>query len=257
MFLFSEPIMLFLTTGLMAAQVCQGNVGKWNVFSTKTAYSWAHDTQEPPIDEGTHKSVNNKLCKVIQVSNVARHGARYPTISATEDIEDLREHLLKFDNSPLFQDISAWVSSYPREKSGELAPVGEKEQFGLGRRNALKFQTLFQNSGQFVKFVSSSKARALDSSVSFYNGMRTLVPNIRRYKNEVNNSITRFWDGCENYEEQVDDNDDHFEEFADYEETPEFKTIVKAVTARFGLDSLLSPGKHFTGSLCALAFTHI
>lgn len=238
MFIFTTCISFLLIN------TCAGNVGKWNVFSTKTAYPWAANTQEPSVDEGTHVPVNSKLCKAIHVSMVVRHGARYPSDSATEEIADLQRHLLHYENGPKFKEVSNWVSPYREELASDLAPMGEKEQSDIGRRIAKKYQTLFTNSGQYVKFVSSSKERALDSSLSFYNGMKGVLTSIWRYKNQVNNSITRFYDGCENYERQVEDNDTHFAEFIKFDETKEFLSIMRSLKTKLGLDSLLDPGKH-------------
>ena len=235
-------IKLFLTVCVLSQSACYGIVGKWNVFSTKTSYPWATKSQEPALNSGTHTGVNNKLCKAIHVSMVVRHGARFPSGGATEEITDLHEHLLHYSDSPQFKNISTWVSPYTEEMSGELAPAGEKEQHGLGRRAALKFEALFNNGAEYMWFVSSSKDRARDSSANFYNGMKSVLSNTWRYKNELNNSIMRFYDGCENYDKQVDDNDTHFREFIRFDDTPQFVAIRKALEKKLKVDSNLDPG---------------
>lgn len=236
--------MLYLQIAFVLALVCGSfaHVGNWAVFSTKTAYHWAHPIKEPAVDAEYEKTEDNSTCKAAHVYMVLRHGSRYPSDGSTEVIALLRQQLLEAVNGTYYQDVLAWKSNYTLDMASELAPLGKKEQYKIGRRVLMKLKTLFQNNGAYVKFVSSTKNRNTDSSISFFEGLNSTDVEIGAFVNEINGTLTHYYDDCANYEKFVTDNETHMLEFTKYADTADFTSIKENLTALLGLNYTFSAG---------------
>ena len=206
---------------LTLASLCLGNIQKWDLFATKTAYTWANNIEEPATDEHFEQRVDNKVCRAIHVNMLRRHGARYPSNGKTQEIAELYVKLIQASNELDLVDIN----SYGKDQASQLAPIGQQEQFGIGRRTGIRFQSLLKNHGEHVVFMSSSRTRAVDSSTQFYLGLNTTLTGLSPLVNEVNDKLIRFYDGCDNYENQVEENEAQFIEYTMFETTPEFVQV--------------------------------
>lgn len=229
---------------LCAHQVFSSGVGKWDVFSTKTPYNWAHpdDLLHSFVDHGTDVMFQNESCNAVHISMVVRHGARYPGPDTTLHIADLQDKLLKFKGAGKFTELDTWVNPFNTDNANELVAVGQKELYDFGYRTGMRFNALFKSGAQNVQFISSSKTRAIDSSKFFYEGMKQLHKNIGDHGNEVNDALLRFYDGCENYENDVETNPGYFREVTKFEEDRDFANIKNAVKSRLGLNFTLASG---------------
>ncbi|XP_053393574.1 multiple inositol polyphosphate phosphatase 1-like [Mercenaria mercenaria] len=222
-------------------QLGQG-VSRWDVFASKTLYEWAHDVKTPVFaNEYNHVGVGNTLCKAIHVNMVVRHGARNPTLKNMKKIKALHEKIVKSKKPSAFPELDNWSYRYNIEREGELVNKGITEQNELGSRTGARFQHMFDTNGKYVKFVSSRKSRAKDSAKHFHGGLSDYIVNkIPTFDNEINNATMRFYDGCYNYENQVEDNITHFKQFHDFSKTPQFINIAKALKNRLGISFSLT-----------------
>lgn len=228
-------------------------VGRWDVFATKTLYKWAHGDQTPVIsNEYNHVGVGNTLCKAMHVNMVVRHGARYPTLKNLNKIKVLHEKIMKSKDPGKFPQLHNWAFRYNLTLEAELVSGGIAEQNDLGNRVGTRFHHLFDTNAQYVRFVSSRKSRAKDSAKYFYNGLLDVIKKIPSFENEINNHTMRFYDGCYNYETQVEDNVTHFKQFHDFSKTPEFINIAKALRNKLGIEfSLTEDDVYQIYELCA------
>lgn len=217
------------------------SVGRWDVFSTKTLYEWAHDVKEPVFsNEYNHVGVGSTLCKAVHVNMVVRHGARNPTLKNMKKIKALHEKIMKSKDPTKFPELSNWKYKYDFEQGGELVSKGITEQNDLGARIGARFSHLFGTNGKYVKFVSSRKSRAKDSAKHFHGGLSDILKTIPSLNTEINNETMRFYDGCYNYENQVEDNVTHFRQFHDFSKTPQFINIAKSLKNKLGVTFSLS-----------------
>lgn len=228
-------------------QNCCCNVGKWDVFNIKTPYIWAHHDMpyNQLVDEGRNVVVDNQTCTAVHLNMVVRHGAKSPSTYKLRKITDLYEKLLPFKDGPKYHEISNWVNPFTKESASMLVPMGQREQRNLGDRTGKRFHNLFTHYGQNVKFVSSSKTRAIDSSRFFYDGIRKSFDQMKFHKNDINNRVMRFYDRCRrrrDYWKDLNSNPWYYE-ILEFEKRPEFVQIREAMTARLGLNFTLSAGE--------------
>ncbi|XP_060586938.1 multiple inositol polyphosphate phosphatase 1-like [Ruditapes philippinarum] len=206
---------------------------RWDVFSTKTLYEWANDVQMPVRNKHNELNVDGTLCKAIHVNMVVRHGARNPTLKNMKYIKALHEKIVKAKDPTAFPELDNWKFRYDTDREGELVSKGITEQNDLGARTGARFHHLFDKNGKYVKFVSSRKSRTKDSARHFHGGLSEYMTNkIPSFDNEVNNATMRFYDGCYNYEHQVEDNVTQFEQFHKFSKTPQFINIAKSLKSK-------------------------
>ena len=222
---------------------CLGDIGQWDVFGTKTTYDWAHHTPEPAVDGEYEKTDGNDTCKAAQVYMVLRHGSRYPSDGTMEVIDKLLMALEEVEDGPFYQSVQNYPSNYTMDLAGMLAPLGEQEQYDIGRRTLIKLRTLFENNGQYLKFVSSTRPRNTASSIKFYEGLNSTVIGIGDFDHVVNATLTHYYSGCDNYDILVEENETHMMEFLAYEKTDEFVFIKENLTSSLGLNLSLTAGK--------------
>lgn len=218
-------------------QVCQGPIKHWDVFSAVTPYDWCNKVKKPSLNEEFEKLEDNKVCKAIQVNMLVRHGARYPFKADSQQIASLRDRLLRINDGPKYKDVQNWKFEYTQEIAEDLVPEGEEAQERIGQRTGIKFERLFRNKGQYLKFVSSTKSRNSDSSFHFYKGLNESVGSIGQFEEEINGSLLRFFDNCDNFKNQLNN-----EQSEKYENGNEFLKIKEKLQSQLGLD-IISAGK--------------
>lgn len=221
---------------------CFGKVGKWDVFTTKTAYHWAHNVCEPEVDADYQKVDGYSVCTAAQVYMVLRHGARFPTDGSTQDIAELEALLMNITDGPYYQNILNWKSNYTAQNAELLCELGKEEQFDIGRRTGLRLKSLFTKYGQHLKFVSSTKERNSQSTRHFYKGLQNVTENIAKLDNMINKTLLRFYDGCTIYENEVEDSLEHMKEVLKYRKTNDFLHVAEKLTQDLGLPENISAG---------------
>lgn len=237
--------MLVSVVFMILIHYCSGQVGRWDVFTTKTAYPWSHNVSDPVIDAEYQITSGDLECTAATVYMVLRHGARYPTDGTTEEITELRAQLLNDTDGPSYENVLGWESSYNTQNQELLARFGEKEQFDIARRVGLKFLSLFDKYGRYTSFVSSTKARNTQSTEHFYEGLQNVTNSIADLDNNVNETLMRFYDGCTIYEEQVDDSDEHMKEVIKYMEMDDFVGVADKLKQKLGFSDRPSAGNAF------------
>ena len=217
---------------------------QWDAFSTKTLYEWSHDVQIPFSDNSEMLTTHNDdLCEAVHVSAIFRHGARNPSLKNIIAMDKLQEKLVDNKTPEIANFIDTWKNSYDRNKEKELVEKGIKEQFELGRRFARKFFTLIDSGREEdLEFISSSKSRAKDSSKYFYGGLSYTFSKLEKHDNEIEDSLLRFYDDCNNYEQFVENNRTNFKEFDDFHKTEEYIDVVKSLRRNLALNISLEPG---------------
>ena len=216
---------------------------KWDVYSTKTAYEWAHPMNDPVTDAEYEKTDGSDTCKAVHIYMVVRHGSRYPTGSSTDEINEFREHIVDSTSGEYLEQIQNWTSLYNHTYAEHLAPSGEQEQFDIGRRVGIKLHTLLSRQKQNLKFVSSTKDRNIDSNEHLYRGLTDAVTDISAFENELNATLMRFYDDCKNYEDQVEDNTTHMAEFTKFEQDTDFIAVAEKLMTGLGFSTPLTMGK--------------
>ncbi|RHY61528.1 hypothetical protein DYB34_003081 [Aphanomyces astaci] len=99
-------------------------------LSTNTPYAMSGSVEEP------HEQPKNNwsTCSLVQINAVYRHGTRYPMESDYIKMQRTLHELQTAHNSTLPQWLQTYAFSYPQSVSELLAPAGEVEMEGLGRR---------------------------------------------------------------------------------------------------------------------------
>lgn len=214
-------------------QTCEKPLPKLDTFSTTTAYSWANKVNEPAKDEEYDLSSGGEVCKAVHVSMLVRHGARYPYVDETGIMNGLLDKLRALPDGPKYQDIVDWGTRYDMTKAENLVSAGAEEQFNVGRRTGLRFKSLLQNKGQYIKYLSSTEERNIQSSKKFYDGLSDVVSNIGSFRNNVNASLLRYHDDCKTLESIANK-----EECRKYHSTSEFKNLQDKLQSSLGLQSV-------------------
>jgi len=253
---------------------CSGQIEQvaWDTFSTKTLYRWAHSETTPEINAEYNEVLNGRLCEAVHVGMVVRHGARYPSDGSMEEISDIHARIKNAKSPVLYPELDNWQSPYSIALENTLNPEGERELRTLGQRTKRRFSRLFTNYGKWVSFISSNKQRTTASANSFYQGLYnatgdclfggdpceppTGISNYAPFELRFNNSVIRYYDGCERYEKDIEDNPAHMAQFAKYSQTEEFINIAKSIRTKLGLPGnfTLSDGKS-RGTTCILRLT--
>ena len=214
------------------------NCIKWDAFSTKTAYEWVYDVNKVVSEDALYTfSQYNKTCKAIHVNGIYRHGARNPTSGSIMEINDLHKKLMNYKKAGTFTFLDTWTNPYRLVFEGQLVARGTEELYGLGNWLKSGLKTLLENNKASVRFISSRKSRTGNSGVSFGLGMG-LARNIT-----VNDSTTRFYDGCKTYEQQVDGNAKNLIQFTQFNGGAKFMEVSEALKTRLGLNISLTAGK--------------
>jgi hypothetical protein len=100
---------------------------------------------------------------------------------------------------------------------------------------------LFENNGQYIKYVSSSKSRTKNSNDVFHRGLLTNIPTLAEYSNEVNDALMRSFDECDNYEESME-SDDNIEELIEFSKSLIFANITASLKEKLGISFNPSEG---------------
>lgn len=216
---------------------------KWDVYSTKTIYEWAHQISDPAVDAEYVKIDGDNTCKAAHIYMVTRHGSRWPTDGSTDEINELVTFLKSNVTGQHQQAVQDWNLDYNQTYAEHLCDVGIQEQLDIGRRVGLKLKTLLTRQKENLKFVSSAKDRNIDSTINFHKGLNETLDNIGALVNEINVTLMRYYDDCTNYEEQVEDNNTHMAEFLTFEAADEFKAIATKIKTDLGIPRDLTQGE--------------
>ncbi|KAM6442632.1 multiple inositol polyphosphate phosphatase 1 [Liasis olivaceus] len=233
-------------------------------FGTKSRYEQLHPhLLQDPLSLGPPLPgfpLPPASCTPLQLSAVVRHGTRFPTRRQVEKLGRLHG-LLRGGGGEgccaTAERLARWSMWYPPDVDGDLAPKGQRDMRMLARRLAARFPSLLAP-GRRLAFASSSKHRCLDSSAAFRKGLREALygPRSDDGRNatmmetfEINDKLMRFFDHCEKFVRDIENNDTALHEVDAFKEGPEMKKIVNKTA-----HTLCLPFKDLNADLVQVAF---
>ncbi|XP_075697312.1 multiple inositol polyphosphate phosphatase 1 [Rhinoderma darwinii] len=215
-------------------------------FGTKTRYEEVNPfLLANPLLITRNQDLLPNTCTPLQIVSVIRHGTRYPTkkqIMKLKTIYSLIEE--SKSNSELVKELQDWDMWYEDWMDGQLVKKGEEDMKNLAYRLASLFPSLF-TSDKFHKckmsFITSSKHRCVDSTKAFINGLahtylRIPLPtkadleDVSCREPVVNDTLLRFFDHCEKFVAQVEDNDTAMHEVDSFKEGPEIRRVLHKIS---------------------------
>ncbi|XP_056147875.1 multiple inositol polyphosphate phosphatase 1a isoform X3 [Lampris incognitus] len=151
-------------------------------FSTKGRYEEVNPYLSDDI-----LAVNKSLlqlpsvkCREVHLTAIIRHGTRYPTTKNVKKMQKLYDLVLRqaSDKSSWLREIkNVWKMWYTEDMDGRLVQKGVKDHKHLAVRLSKFFPSLVSKEnlrrGRF-KFITSSKHRCVNSTVSFKGGLTEL-----------------------------------------------------------------------------------
>ncbi|XP_030604305.1 multiple inositol polyphosphate phosphatase 1-like [Archocentrus centrarchus] len=177
---------------------------------------------QPPSEE----------CQQIHLTAIIRHGTRYPTTKNIKEMQQLYNiilHNASGEQSWLRELQTQWTMWYTEDMDGRLVQKGVNELKHLAVRLSKLFPSLISEEklrGGFIKFITSSKHRCVNSTLSFKAGM-TEHWNIKdmEFDHAVNDALMRFFDTCTRFVEEVDNNPSAVTEVDKFKQGPEMRRV--------------------------------
>ncbi|ETV80263.1 hypothetical protein, variant [Aphanomyces astaci] len=175
-------------------------------LSTNTPYAMSGSVEEP------HEQPKNNwsTCSLVQINAVYRHGTRYPMESDYIKMQRTLHELQTAYNSTLPQWLQTYAFSYPQSVSELLAPAGEVEMEGLGRRARMladRYSLPSRYSPDAFVFEHTHVLRTKQSAERFaaaYFADTPSPPNISYKCQPQGQDISlRFFDNCPKYKAWV------------------------------------------------------
>nr|XP_056706174.1 multiple inositol polyphosphate phosphatase 1 [Euleptes europaea] len=180
-------------------------------------------------------------CAPLQLQALVRHGARFPTGGQIKKLARLHGLVARANGScPAAQALARWDMWYRQDMDGRLAQRGRADMRALARRLAARFPGPLAPQRRFV-FTSSHKARCVDSSEAFREGLCLALYGPRESNPailgdiKINDTLMRFFDLCEKFVRDVDKNNEAMRELDDFKEGPEMKKVVERIANKLCL----------------------
>lgn len=238
-------------------------------FGTKTRYEDAiykdANSEEPRQDQ----YLLEEACTPVQLVALIRHGTRYPTakqIRKLRQLHDLLQARRAGNNradagggGDLGAALADWPLWYEDWVDGQLVEKGRQDMRQLALRLASLFPNLFsrENYGR-LQLITSSKHRCVESSVSFLNALwqhcypELPLPDVKEMEcgpPRINDKLMRFFDHCEKFSSEVENNDTALYHVEAFKTGPEMQNILKKVAA-----TLQVPVNSLNADLIQVAF---
>lgn len=214
-------------------------------FGTKTRYEEVNPflLVNPLLVSRKHDLLPN-TCTPVQIVSVIRHGRRYPTRKQIKKMKKIY-HVIKESESTseLVKELQSWNMWYEDWMDGQLVKNGEDDMKNLAYRLASLLPSLFtadKLENCKMSFTTSSKHRCVDSTKSFIKGLTqnylqlpelpdTQQDGMTCKKPVVNDTLMRFFDHCEKFLVQVEDNDTAMHEVDKFKVGPEMQKVIDKV----------------------------
>ncbi|CAB1445677.1 unnamed protein product [Pleuronectes platessa] len=181
-------------------------------------------------------------CREIHLTAIIRHGTRYPTAKNVKKMQKLYE-LVKSrasgHESWLREIKSQWTMWYTEDMDGRLVQKGMSDHKHLAVRLSKLFPSLVSEEklrGGSIQFITSSKHRCVNSTLSFKAGLTELW-DIRdqEFDHAVNDALMRFFDKCTRFLDEVDNNPTALAEMDKFKEGPEMRRVEQKIADRLGV----------------------
>ncbi|XP_056251924.1 multiple inositol polyphosphate phosphatase 1-like [Seriola aureovittata] len=178
-------------------------------------------------------------CREIHLTAIIRHGTRYPT---TKNIKKMRKlyDLVKSNASAeekwLRELQTQWTMWYTEDMDGRLVQKGVNDQKHLAVRLSKLFPSLISEEklrGGLIKFITSSKHRCVNSTLSFKAGLTELwAIKDKEFDHAVNDALMRFFDKCTRFVQEIDKNPSALTEVDKFKEGPEMRRVQEKIADR-------------------------
>ncbi|XP_061601975.1 multiple inositol polyphosphate phosphatase 1-like [Cololabis saira] len=211
-------------------------------FSTKGRYEEVN-----PYLIGDILAVNRSIlqppsaqCRPIHLTAVVRHGTRYPT---TKNVKKMGRMYDVVRNAPaqqgLLQELQSWTQWYTEDMDGRLVQKGVDDLRHLAMRMSKLFPSLVSREklrGGLFKFITSSKHRCVNSTLSFQAGLTQLwAIEDMEFEHAVNDALMRFFDQCTKFVEEVDKNPSAMTELDKFKQGAEMTRVQQKIADRLGV----------------------
>ncbi|XP_038593826.1 multiple inositol polyphosphate phosphatase 1-like [Micropterus salmoides] len=195
-------------------------------------------------------------CREIHVTAIIRHGTRYPTSKNVKKMQKLYQ-LVKSGASGkqswLREIQTQWRMWYTEDMDGRLVKKGVSDHKHLAVRLSKLFPSLISEEklrGGFFKFITSSKHRCVNSTLSFKAGLTELwAITDMEFDHAVNDALMRFFDQCTRFVQEVDNNPSALSEMDKFKQGPEMRRVQEKIADRLGV-----PYNNITDDMAEAAF---
>lgn len=175
-------------------------------------------------------------CRQIHLTAVIRHGTRYPTSKNVKKMKKLYDVVrgIGVSNWNWLRELQTqWRMWYTEDMDGRLVQKGVNDHRHLAVRLSKLFPSLISEEklrGGLIKFITSSKHRCVNSTLSFKAGLTELWDiKDMEFDHAVNDALMRFFDKCTRFLEEVDNNPSAVTEVEKFKEGPEVRRVQQKV----------------------------
>ncbi|XP_053730520.1 multiple inositol polyphosphate phosphatase 1-like [Synchiropus splendidus] len=224
----------------------KGRYEEVNAYLLKDILAVNRSVLQPPFAQ----------CREIYMAAVIRHGTRYPTTKNVQKIQKIYE-LVKSSatgkESWLREIQTQWKMWYTEDMDGRLVQKGVDDHKHLAVRLSKWFPSLLSEenlrAGR-VKFITSSKHRCVNSTLSFQAGLVELwdVKDMT-LDYTLNDALMRFFDKCPRFVEEVDNNPEAVAEVEKFKNGPEMRRVMEKIADRLNV-----PYNNITDDMAEAAF---
>ncbi|XP_077438129.1 multiple inositol polyphosphate phosphatase 1-like [Vanacampus margaritifer] len=181
-------------------------------------------------------------CRPIHLTAIIRHGTRYPTREIFKHMQKLYQAVKNATpgkESWVCEIQTQWKMWYPEDTDGRLVGKGVDDNKHLAVRLSKLFPTLLTEEnlrGGFVKFISSSKHRCINSTLSFMAGLTELWDiQDQTFDYEVNDALMKYFVYCTKFLEDVVRNPLALTEVDKFKEGPEMRGVREKIANQLGV----------------------
>nr|XP_046258382.1 multiple inositol polyphosphate phosphatase 1-like isoform X2 [Scatophagus argus] len=178
-------------------------------------------------------------CQEIHLTAIIRHGTRYPTIKNIREMQQLYNivlHNASGEASWLREIQTQWKMWYTEDMDGRLVQKGVEDHKHLAIRLSKLFPTMISEEnlrGGFIQFITSSKHRCVNSTLSFKAGLTELwAITDKEFDHAVNDALMRFFDQCTRFVQEVDNNVSAVFEVNKFKQGPEMRRVQEKIADR-------------------------
>ncbi|XP_077095606.1 multiple inositol polyphosphate phosphatase 1a [Siphateles boraxobius] len=217
-------------------------------------------------------AINNSLvtlpsstCREIHLTAIIRHGTRFPTAKNIQKMRDFYDLVVRnaTDNLSCLSEIkSRWEMWYKDEMDGRLVDKGREDHRHLAQRLIRWFPSLLTEDNVRqgrVKLITSSKHRCVNSTIAFREGLKTGLSIEEEVDLEpaVNDALMRYFDQCERFVKEVENNKGALEEVKRFSDGPEMKRVMEKMADRLKVPytSITDDSVEAAFYLCSYEFT--
>uniref|UniRef100_A0A3P9PGU0 Multiple inositol polyphosphate phosphatase 1 n=1 Tax=Poecilia reticulata TaxID=8081 RepID=A0A3P9PGU0_POERE len=185
-------------------------------------------------------------CREIHLTAIIRHGTRYPTsknVKKMEKLYKLVQSSARGKDRWLHEILTQWTMWYTEDMDGRLVQKGVEDLKHLAVRLSKLFPTIISEEklrGGLIKFITSSKHRCVNSTLSFKAGLTEMwvayfsFADVE-FQHAVNDALMRFFDKCTKFVQEVDNNPSALTEMDKFTQGPEMVRVQQKIADRLNV----------------------